>query len=548
VRADPTAIAFFLLFMALTLVITWWAARRTKTTDHFFAAGGQITAAQNGFALAGDYLSAAALLGIAGIITAHGFDGFIYSIGWLVGWPIVLFLIVEPLRSLGKFTFADVVSLRLAHRPVRITAAIGTLAVVLFYLIAQLVATGSLIKLLFGIPYSLAVTLVGAAMLVYVLFGGMFATTWVQIVKSALLLGGGIILAILVLLRFEMNPLHLFAAAAEQFGNRVLQPGNNVVTGRWDAISLGLGLMFGTAGMPHILMRVYTVRDVKQARMSIFYATCLIGLFHLVVLIIGFGAMVMVGPDLVTAAGGGGNMAAPLLARVVGGNAFFGFICAVAFATMLAVVAGLTLSGVAALSHDCWTNVVRAGSNPSEREQLAVARTATVIIAIFGIGLGIVFEGQNVAFMAGLAFAIACSANFPALLLSMTWRRLSTSGAVASIVVGTSASLVLIYLSPTVQVDVLHLKLADLHDAWWFVPLRNPAIISMPLSFAAAILVSLVTRETGQDQKFEQMRRILLSDEARVIDGERTISPVVPLATGPKRRTRVKAHQRLLST
>lgn len=513
--ADPLAIAFFFLFMAITLIITWWAARRTKTTDHFFAAGGQITAGQNGFALAGDYLSAAALLGIAGIITSNGFDGMIYSIGWLVGWPIVLFLIAEPLRNLGKYTFADVVAYRLRKRPVRIAAAVGTLAVILFYLIAQMVATGSLIKLLFGLPYSASVMIVGTAMLIYVLFGGMLATTWVQIVKAALLLGGGIALALLVLAQFEMNPLRLFAAAAERFGDRVLEPGSKVVAGRWDAISLGLGLMFGTAGMPHILMRVYTVRNVKQARMSIFYATCLIGLFHLMVLVIGFGAMVLVGPDAVLKAGGGGNMAAPLLARVVGGEAFFGFIAAVAFATMLAVVAGLTLSGVATLSHDCWTNVIRARSAPSEREQLVVARIATVVIAALAIVLGIVFEGQNVAFMAGLAFAIAASANFPALLLSMTWKPLTTWGAVASILVGTVTSLALISLSPTIQADVLGHKLADMQSAWWFVSLRNPAIISMPLSIATAVLVSLFTRETGQDEQFANMqRRILANDEA----------------------------------
>jgi cation/acetate symporter len=510
-RADGNilAIGFFFFFMALTLLITYWAARRTKTTEHFFAAGSEITAWQNGWALAGDFLSAAALLGIAGIVTSNGFDGMIYSIGWLVGWPIVLFLIVEPLRNVGKFTFADVVAYRLNQRAVRSAAAVGTLAVILFYLIAQMVATGSLIKLLFGLPYSWSVVLVGSVMLIYVLFGGMLATTWVQVIKAILLMAGGAILAGLVLSHFEMNPLHLFAAAAEKYGTRVLQPGSRVVSGRWDAISLGMGLMFGTAAMPHVLMRVYTVRDVKQARLSILYATGLIGIFHLMVLVIGFGAMVLVGPEAVLKAGGGGNMAAPLLALTVGGNAFFGFICAVAFATMLAVVAGLTLSGVATLCHDIWANVVRNGRAP-EAEQLKVARIATVAIALFAIALGVTFEGQNVAFMAGLAFSIACAANFPALLLSITWRRFTTPAAVASILVGTAASLVLIFLSPTIQVDVLGKTLKDIEQAWWFVSLRNPAIIAMPLSFAVGVVTSLFTAEFNAEAGFEEMRHRIL--------------------------------------
>src|SRR4030095_7318671 len=378
------AIAFFFIFVILTLAIPHWAARRTKTTEQFFAAGGQITAWQNGWALAGDFLSAAALLGIAGIITSNGFDGMIYSIGWLGGWPIILFLVVEAVRNVAKFTFADLVADRLGQRSVRSSAAIGTLAVILFYLIAQMVATGSLIKLLFGVPYALSVLLVGSVMLIYVLFGGMLATTWVQVVKAVLLLIGGSILALLVLMQFEMNPIKLFAAAAEKFGDKVLQPGSRVVSGQWDAISLGLGLMFGTAAMPHVLMRVYTVKNVKEARLAILYATGLIGFFHLMVFVIGFGAMVIVAPQAVAKAGGGGNMAAPLLAQAVGGSAFFGFICAVAFATMLAVVAGLTLSGVATLCHDVWTNVIRHGK-AEEAEQLRVARVATIVIAVLAV-------------------------------------------------------------------------------------------------------------------------------------------------------------------
>ncbi len=512
--SNTLSITFFFAFMSLTLAITYWAARRTRTTEHFFAAGGEVTAWQNGWALAGDFLSAGALLGIAGIVTSNGFDGMIYSIGWLVGWPIILFLIVEPLRNVGKFTFADVVAYRLSQKPVRLAAAFGTLAVILFYLIAQMVATGSLIKLLFGLPYAWSVALVGAAMLIYVLFGGMLATTWVQVVKAALLLAGGVLLAFLVLTHFDMNPLKLFAAAADKYGARVLQPGSKVVSGQWDAISLGLGLMFGTAAMPHVLMRVYTVKDFKAARLSILYATGLIGFFHLMVFIIGFGAMVLVGPETVAKAGGGGNMAAPLLALAVGGNAFFGFICAVAFATMLAVVAGLTLSGVATLCHDVWTNVIRHGA-ASEAEQLKVARIATVAISVLAIALGIAFEGQNVAFMAGLAFSIACAANFPSLVLAITWRRFTTPAAVASILVGALSSLVLIVLSPTIQVDVLGKPLQQVGDAWWFVSLRNPAIISMPLSFVVAIAVSLVTHERNADSAFSEMQHRILFGRQR---------------------------------
>lgn len=511
---NTLSIGFFFAFMALTLLITYWAARRTHTTEHFFAAGGEVTPWQNGWALAGDFLSAGALLGIAGIVTSNGFDGMIYSIGWLVGWPIILFLIVEPLRNVGRFTFADVVAYRLSQRSVRLAAAVGTLAVILFYLIAQMVATGSLIKLLFGLPYTWSVVLVGSVMLVYVLFGGMLATTWVQVVKAVLLMAGGVLLALLVLTHFDMNPLKLFAAAAEKYGTRVLQPGSRVVSGQWDAISLGLGLMFGTAAMPHVLMRAYTVRDFKAARLSILYATGLIGFFHLMVFIIGFGAMVLVGPEAVAKAGGGGNMAAPLLALKIGGNAFFGFICAVAFATMLAVVAGLTLSGVATLCHDVWSSVVRSGK-ASETEQLKVARIATVVISVLAIVLGITFEGQNVAFMAGLAFSIACAANFPSLVLAITWRRFTTPAAVASILVGTLSSLLLIGLSPTIQVDVLGKALTQVENAWWFVSLRNPAIISMPLSFCVAIVVSLLTREPDADATFAELQHRILFGRAQ---------------------------------
>ena len=360
-------------------------------------------------------MSAASFLGIAGLVSLSGFDGLIYSIGFLVGWPIVMFLIAESLRNLGRYTFADVVAYRLRQRPVRIAAACGTLAVVAFYLIAQMVGAGNLIRLLFGLSYETAVVIVGAVMLAYVLFGGMIATTWVQIVKAVLLLGGAFLLALLVLARFSWSPLALFDAAATRYGASVLAPGQ-LVSDPLDALSLGLALMLGTAGLPHILMRFYTVPDARTARTSVSYATAFIGFFYLLTFILGFGAMVLVGQDAIRAVDKGGNMAAPLLAEVVGGTGFLGFIAAVAFATILAVVAGLTLSGAAALSHDLWVNVVRGGEAP-EAEQLKVARGATVLLGLVSVVLGIAFKGQNVAYMVGLAFAIAASANFPALVL-----------------------------------------------------------------------------------------------------------------------------------
>jgi cation/acetate symporter len=433
-------------------------------------------------------------------VSLSGFDGLIYSIGFLVGWPIVMFLIAEPLRNLGRYTFADVVAYRLGQTPVRVAAACGTLAVVAFYLIAQMVGAGNLIRLLFGLSYETAVVIVGCVMLAYVLFGGMIATTWVQIVKAVLLLGGAFMLAVLVLLRFGGSPLALFDAAATRYGAQVLAPGQ-LVSDPLDAISLGLALMLGTAGLPHILMRFYTVPDARTARTSVSYATAFIGFFYLLTFVLGFGAMVLVGQDAIRAVDKGGNMAAPLLAEVVGGTGFLGFIAAVAFATILAVVAGLTLSGAAALSHDLWVNVVRHGHAP-ETEQLRVARGATVLLGALSIVLGIAFKGQNVAYMVGLAFAIAASANFPALVLSVFWRPFTTRGAQASMLVGTASALLLIYLSPTVQVQMLGKAEAPF-------PLRNPGLVTIPLSFLVGIGVSLLAREKKADDAFPAMQQRL---------------------------------------
>lgn len=495
---NPVAMVFFFVFIAITLGITYWAARRTRTTEDFYAAGRSISAGQNGFALAGDYMSAASFLGIAGLVSTTGFDGLIYSTGWLVGWPVVLFLIAEPLRNLGKYTFADVVAARLRQTPVRIAAAIGTLATVIFYLIAQMVGAGGLIRLMFGLTYELAVVVVGVAMIAYVLFGGMIATTWVQIVKAVLLLGGATMLAIMVLAKFSFSPLALFNAAAQRYGEGVLAPGK-LVANPMDAVSLGMALMFGTAGLPHILMRFYTVPNAQAARKSVFYATGLIGFFYLMTFILGFGAMVLVTPETITAVDKGGNMAAPLLAETLGGTPFLGFIAAVAFATILAVVAGLTLSGAAALSHDLWVSVARHGE-ATPIEQLRVARIATVALGVIAVILGITFKGQNVAFMVSLAFAIAASANFPAIVLSIFWRGCTTLGVVTSMLVGTITTLVLIYLSPTIQVDILQRETA-------LFPLKNPALISIPLSFAVGIVVSKLSKDPIAEERFAQVER-----------------------------------------
>jgi cation/acetate symporter len=488
------AIGFFFLIVAVTLVITYWAARKTKTSSEFYAAGRSVSALQNGFALAGDYMSAASFLGISGMVALSGYDGMIYATGWLVGWPALMFLIAEPLRNLGKFTFADVVAFRLRQGPVRIAAAIGSIMTVLFYTIAQMVGSGQLISLMFGLKYEYAELIVGAVMLAYVLFGGMLATTWVQIIKAFLLLCGVTLLTALVFNRFGWSPTEIYAQTAARYGDAALQPGGQVAS-PLEAVSLGLALMFGLLGLPHILMRFYTVPDAKAARKSVLYATGLIGYFYLIIPIVGFGAALLVGRDVIKGMAGGGNMAAPLLAELLGGTPFLGFISAVAFATILAVVAGLTLAGASAYSHDIYVSVIKKG-HASEEEQVKAAKIATIVFGIFAVGLGILFKGQNVAFMVGLAFAIACSANFPALLMSIIWKRFTTWGAVSSILVGAFSSVIMILLSKTVWVDVFH-------NAAPIFPMKNPAIFSMTAAFVVGIIVSLMVPDTEAQSKFE---------------------------------------------
>jgi cation/acetate symporter len=500
-----TAISMFVFFVICTLCITYWAARRTRTASDFYTAGGGITGLQNGIAIAGDYMSAASFLGISALVYTSGYDGLIYSIGFLVGWPIIMFLMAERLRNLGRFTFADVVSYRLQETPMRSLAAAGTLVVVAFYLIAQMVGAGQLIKLLFGLDYKIAVVLVGVLMVLYVTFGGMLATTWVQIIKACLLLGGATAMALLVLGQFGFSLDAFFAKAVEVHPKHqaIMSPGA-MVADPVSAISLGLALMFGTAGLPHILMRFFTVKDAKEARKSVFWATTFIGYFYILTFVIGFGAIVLVSTnprylDPVThGLLGGGNMAAVHLAHAVGGNLMLGFISAVAFATILAVVSGLALAGASAVSHDLYASVFARG-RANERTELRVSKVATVVLGILAIFLGIVFEKINVAFMVGLAFAIAASSNFPVLLLSMYWKGLTTRGAILGGWVGLLSAVLLTVLSPSIWKNVLGFPAG-------IFPYDSPALFTMPLGFLCCWIGSLLDHSArGFDEagKFE---------------------------------------------
>lgn len=494
------AIVMFLIFVGATLFITKWAAKQNKSTKDFYTAGGGISGFQNGLAIAGDYMSAASFLGISAMVYTTGYDGLIYSTGFLVGWPIVLFLVAERLRNLGKFTFSDVVAYRLKQKPVRVFAASGSLLVVILYLIAQVVGAGKLIQLLFGMSYTSAVVIVGVLMVAYVLFGGMLATTWVQIIKAIMLLSGATFMAFMILKAsgFSLENMFLKATEIHEKGTAIMAPGG-LVSNPIDALSLGLALMFGTAGLPHILMRFFTVPDAKEARKSVFVATGFIGYFYLLTFVIGFGAIIFVTKDnpqffttmvnegkTVVEMIGGTNMAAVHLSGALGGNLFLGFISAVAFATILAVVAGLTLSGASAVSHDLYSSVIRQGKATQE-EEMRVSRLATLGLGILAIVLGIAFENQNVAFMVGLAFALAASANFPILAMSMFWKGLTTRGAVVGGFLGLLVAFVLIILGPTVWVKVLHNKEA-------IFPYSNPALFSIPLAFIAAWFFSVTDK------------------------------------------------------
>ena len=497
---NMSAIIMFLVFVSATLTITYWAAKRTKSAKDFYTAGGGITGFQNGMAIAGDYMSAASFLGISGLVYLKGYDGLIYSIGFLVGWPIILFLIAEPLRNLGKYTFADVASYRLRQTPIRTLAAAGSIATVILYLIAQMVGAGKLIQLLFGLDYEIAVILVGVLMILYVTFGGMLATTWVQIIKAFLLLSGATFMAVAVMAHYDFSFNSLFAHAVDMKGIEIMSPGG-LVSDPISAISLAIALMFGTAGLPHILMRFFTVSDAKEARKSVFYATGFIGYFYILTFIIGFGAIVMVfqNPQYLDMAKqaisggspiiGGKNMAAIHLSHAVGGDLFLGFISAVAFATILAVVSGLTLAGASAISHDLYSSVFNDGQADSKAE-MKVSRIATVALGIIAIFMGIAFEQQNIAFVVGLAFAIAASANFPILMLSMYWRRLTTRGAVIGGSLGLSTAVMLVILGPIVWVDILGYAEA-------IFPYKYPALFSVTVAFVSIWLISITDKSQG---------------------------------------------------
>ena len=515
------AIGMFTAFVVATLFITKWAASRTKSAADFYTAGGGITGFQNGLAIAGDYMSAASFLGISAAVMANGYDGLIYSIGFLVGWPVITFLMAERLRNLGKFTFADVAGYRFQQGPIRAFAASGTLVVVAFYLIAQMVGAGQLIKLLFGLEYWMAVVIVGCLMMVYVLFGGMTATTWVQIIKACMLLAGVTFMAFMVLSQYGFSPAALFAKAVEvkttiatnagktpeealKAGMSIMSPGG-FIKDPISAISFGMALMFGTAGLPHILMRFFTVPDAKEARKSVLWATTWIGYFYVLIFIIGFGAitLVLTNPEMADVAkgvinGGAGsaNMAAVLVAKTVGGNVFYGFISAVAFATILAVVAGLTLSGASAVSHDLYATVFKKG-NADSASELRVSRLTTLALGAIAVLLGIVFEKQNVAFMVALAFAVAASANFPVLFLSVLWKDCTTKGAVIGGFLGLASSVALTIVSPAVWEAVL----GNPKGSAWF-PYSSPALFSMTVGFVGVWLFSVL--DNSQNAKNER--------------------------------------------
>ncbi len=498
------AIAMFLFFVAITLCITYWASKRTKTTNDFYTAGGGITGFQNGLAIAGDYMSAATLLGLSAMAYARGYDAYIYMLAFFAGWPIILFLMAERLRNLGRYTFADITSYRLNQGSVRTMAAISSLVVVIFYLIAQMVGAGQLIKLLFGLDYNIAIFIVGILMVTYVAFGGMMATTWVQIIKACLLLFGGTLVVILAFSQFGFSLTELFtqAEAVHKLGPKLMEPGS-LLSDPVTAISLGLGLMFGTAGLPHILMRFFTVNNAKEARKSVLYANGFVGYFFNVIFIMGLCAVVIVGQNPEFFEGGdiggkligGGNMVAMHLAYSVGGNMLLGFLAAVAFATILAVVAGLALAGAAAISHDIYSRVIKKGT-ATEQEEVRVSRIAVVGLGMIAVVLGIAFESMNIAFMVGLAFGVAAAANFPVLILSMYWKGLTTRGALWGGYGGVVSAVLCVLFSQSVWVTVLGFEKA-------LFPYTQPALFAMPIAFGLAYIMSVTDNSLSAAEEKE---------------------------------------------
>jgi cation/acetate symporter len=499
---NTTAFTLFLGIVFMTLIITYYASKKTKTTSEFYTAGGGLTAWQNGLAIAGDYMSAASFLGIAGAIALTGFDGFFYSIGYLVAYLVVLYLVAEPLRNLGKYTMADMIAARFNDKRVRGFAALNTISISTFYMIAQLVGAGGLIKLLLGLDYTTSVLIVGVLMTVYVIFGGMHATSWVQIVKAGLLMGGTLIISLIVFAKFGFSVEAMFhhMKTATPLGEAFLNPGVKYKNGI-DTISLNMALVLGTAGLPHILTRFFTVKDAPTARKSVLYATWLIGLFYVMTIFLGFGAAAFVGSDGIIKADKAGNMSAPLLAKALGGDFLFAFVSAVAFATILAVVAGLVLSAASAFAHDFYSHIIRKG-NATEKEQMKAARWASIGVAILSIILSLFAQKLNVAFLVSLAFAVAASSNLPVIIFTIFWRRFTTTGAIAGMVVGLFSSLILVFLSPNIWNPVA--GKAILVGTALF-PLTAPGIVSIPLGFIAAYLGTIFSSRKEEKGKFDEI-------------------------------------------
>ncbi|MDN3019304.1 sodium/solute symporter [Paenibacillus sp. BSR1-1] len=499
---NTPAFIMFLAIVLVTLVITYYASKRTKNASEFYTAGGGLTGWQNGLAIAGDYMSAASFLGIAGAVALTGFDGFFYSIGFLVAYLVVLYLVAEPLRNLGKYTFADMIAARFNAKKIRGFAAMNTMAISIFYMIAQLVGAGALIKLLLGLEYTTSVLIVGVLMTVYVIFGGMHATSWVQIIKAILLMGGTFIISIIVLAKFNWSITDMFAQmkTATPLKESFLNPGVKYKIGL-DTISLNMGLVLGTAGLPHILVRFFTVKDAKTARSSVVYATWIIGIFYVMTIFLGFGAAAFVGNSEIVAANPAGNMAAPLLAKAIGGNMLFAFISAVAFATILAVVAGLVLTAASAFAHDFYNEILRKGK-ASEKQQVSMARWAAIGVSIVSIILALGAQTLNVAFLVSLAFAVAASANLPVIIYTIYWKRFNTIGAVWAMVVGLISAIGLVLISP--NVFSLEVGKAIFVGEPLF-PYTTPGIVSIPLGFLAGYLGTIFSRQKADVKKYEEV-------------------------------------------
>ncbi len=497
-----TAFYMFLGIVLVTLFITYWASKKTKNASEFYTAGGGLTGWQNGLAIAGDYMSAASFLGIAGAVALTGFDGFFYSIGFLVAYLVVLYLVAEPLRNLGKYTLADMLAARFDAKKIRGVAAFNTMSISIFYMIAQLVGAGALIKLLLGLEYTTSVLIVGVLMTIYVIFGGMHATSWVQIVKAVLLMAGTFIISFIVFAKFDFNIAHMFEqmSTATPLKEAFLNPGVKYTDGL-DTLSLTMGLVLGTAGLPHILVRFFTVKDAKTARSSVVYATWIIGIFYVMTIFLGFGAAAFVGNTDIIEANAAGNMAAPLLAKAIGGDILFAFISAVAFATILAVVAGLVLTGASAFAHDFYNEILKKGK-ATEKDQVKMARYASIGVSVLSILLALVAQNLNVAFLVSLAFAVAASANLPVIIYTIYWKKFNTNGAISAMVVGLVTSVGLVLISPNVFSPEAG-KAILVGDPLF--PLTTPGLVSIPLGFLAGYVGTVLSRKKEDEAKYDEI-------------------------------------------